>query len=107
MSTDDTKTTANPASESGARREGSSRLKRGATIALAVLVFAFALGRHIHRVGGSASMIFFLVIPAVILFLIIAPQKFGLGEKSRFDLTVGGNEGDGEESNASRNKWRR
>jgi hypothetical protein len=72
MSTESSETAAAPVA--GAEKEESGRFKRLAAIALAILLFAFFLVLHLYRNGASASMIFFIVVPAIVLFLVMAPR---------------------------------
>ena len=91
------------------------RLGKVLLVAAAIGAFAYRLGSHIYRDGGSASMIFFIVATAVVLFLFIAPKLFGLGDDQPVDLTVGSidapkegqDENPSEPSRQAFSKWRR
>jgi hypothetical protein len=107
VSNDDSEKGASPPAVQEVESAPKLSIKRVLVIAFAIVAFAVPLGRRIYRDGGSASMIFFLVVPAVVLFLILAPRKFGLGEKPRFDFTVGSAERSPTEGNAQDSKWRR
>ena len=105
MATESSETSGTPPAAS-AKAVVRSRLKRGLAIAFAILLFAFPLARHLYGKGNDVGTILFLVVPAVVLFLVIAPNKFGLGEKSRFDLTVRSDERPPPEGSVGESKWR-
>ena len=84
-----------------------SRFKRGAVVALALTAFMFPFARRIYHDGYSSSFMFFLLVPAAVMFLLIDPKRFGGGDKPRFDPTAETADRESTERKRTKVKWRR